>query len=267
MDEVRFGTQPFSDWFAHATVIPATLFADFVNIDPKTATMEMRGSWRDYKFSTASPVNDRERDSVGESHKSLDNLYYIQLLSNELPSLHFWSYADPIGNSGQMRHGLISKGTSACYDIEGENMISNIHINFNRLQNLPLRNGDPFESEQITNGDPKHSPKNSLACSKSPRSGKDQTIYRTRSDEDLPRRPYGRRRRPRTMHDSSYKPRRVEGEDRQEVKLKKRKKEQAKEEKTYKPDLASRITRASSDEDEEEVKVKEQELESLNRPA
>jgi hypothetical protein len=35
MDEVRFGTQPFSDWFAHATMIPATLFADFVNINPK----------------------------------------------------------------------------------------------------------------------------------------------------------------------------------------------------------------------------------------
>jgi hypothetical protein len=153
MDEVRFGTQPFSNWFAHATVIPATLFADFVNIDPKTATMEMRGSWRDCNFSTASPVNDRERDSVGESHKSLDNLYYIQLLSNELPSFHFWSYADPIGNSRQMCHGLISKGTSACYDIEGENMISNIHINFNRMQNLPLRNGYPFESEQVTNGD------------------------------------------------------------------------------------------------------------------
>jgi hypothetical protein len=145
MHEVRFGIQPFSDWFAHATVIRATIFADFVNINAKTTTMEMRGSWRDYKFLSAWPMNDRERDSVSESHKSLDNLCYIQLLRNEMPLFHFWSCADPIENGGQMRYGLISKGASACDDIEGEDMISNIHINFNRMQNLPLRDGNPFE--------------------------------------------------------------------------------------------------------------------------
>lgn len=206
MHEARNNVQPFSDWFLYATVIPATLFADFVKIDPKTATMELRGSWRDYNFSTASPEDDLERDSVSEHHKSLDNLYYIQLIRNELPSYHFWSYTDPIQNAGGMRHGLISKGAAACYDIEGENMISNVSTNFNRMQNLPLRNGDPMESEQITNGDPRHNRKNGRGRSRSPRSGNQETIYRTRSDENLPRLPRSTKRRA-IVHGKWVKPR------------------------------------------------------------
>ena len=207
MHQARHGI-PFSDWFVYATVIPARLFADFVLIDPKTATMELRGSWRDYNFSTASPEEDMEREDVREEDKSLDNLYYIQLLRNELPSYHFWSYTDPIQNGGHMRHGLIAKGASACYDIDGDDMISNIHINFNRLQNLPLRHGDPVESEQITNADPYYSPKKSRGRSKSPRNAKEQATIRRRSDDGLPGHRFTARRRPKTIHDSSYGPKR-----------------------------------------------------------
>jgi hypothetical protein len=206
MNEARHGIKPFSHWFVYATVIPAKLFADFVLVDPKTATMELRGSWRDYNFSTASPQDDLERDSVSEGDKSLDNLYYIQLLRNELPSYHFWSYTDPIQNGGEMRHGLISKGASACYNIDGDDMISNIYINFNRLQNLPLRHGDPRDSEQITNADPSHSPKRGRARSRSPRGMREQPDYRARSDEGLPRRYFRARRLPRTILDGSHKP-------------------------------------------------------------
>jgi hypothetical protein len=251
MQEARHGMD-FSDWFVYATVIPARLFTDFVNIDPKTATMELRGSWRDYNFSTASPAEDLDRDSVSEEDKSLDNLYYIQLLRNELPSYHFWSHTSPVEAGGEMRHGLISKGASACYDIEGDDMISNVHINFNRLQNLPLRNGDPLEPEQITNADPNYSPKRSRARSRSPRNAKEDTVYRTRNDENIPRRANKRRARPRTTHDSSFKLRKGEGDEPQEVRVAKRKRRQAKWEKAYKPELADRIRKAFSDEFEED---------------
>ncbi len=251
MNDARLGIS-FSDWFVHASVIPARLFADFVNIDPKTATMELRGSWRGYNFSTASPNDDLERDTVSERDKSLDNLYYIQLIRNELPSFHFWSYTDPIQNGGEMRHGLISKGATACYDIDGDDLISNVHINFNRLQNLPLRNADPLESEQITNADPNHSPKKGRGRSRSPRSGKEQRIYRTRSDEDLRRPRYRDRGRARTVHDSSFKSRKGEREEQQEVKLNKRKKRMAKDERTYKPESAARMSKVSLDVSEED---------------
>ena len=195
MNEAHNGIQPFSDWFIHATVIPARLLGNFVNIDPKTATMELRGSWRDYNFSTASPAEDFERDVVSEEDKSLENLYYIQLLRNELPSYHFWSYTDPIQNGGEMRHGLISKGAAACFDVDGQNLISNAHVSFNRLQNLPLRRGDPLESEQITNADPNHSPRMGRARSRSPPNANQQINYRTRSDEGFPHgRDKGRRK-------------------------------------------------------------------------
>ena len=183
MHEARHGIQPFSHWFAYASVIPARLFADFVNIDPKTATMELKGSWRDYNFSTASPQEDLERDDVREEDRTLDNLYYIQLIRNELPSYHFWSHKDPIQNGGEMRHGLISKGAAACYDVEGDDLISNVHFNFNRLQNLPLRNGDPLESEQITNTNLNPSRTKTRVRSRSPKIAEEQTIYRTRSDD------------------------------------------------------------------------------------
>lgn len=210
MTEVRFNMNPFSDWFEYATVIPATLFANFVNIDPKTATMELRGAWRDYNFSTASPADDSERNAVSEDHKSLDNLYYIQLLRNELPSYHFWSYADPIQTGGEMRHGLISKGALACYGIHGDNVISNIHVGFNRLQTLPLRTADSVESEQITNADPNHSPRKGRGRSRSPRKSPEQTPYRTRSEDDSRPQDYRARRRDMTKLDVSYRPKRGE---------------------------------------------------------
>ncbi len=251
MREARHRIKPFSHWFAHATVVPAKLLAEFVNIDPKTATMELRGSWRDYNYSTASPQEDLERDDVSEEHRSLDNLYYIQLLRNELPSFHFWSSTDPIGNEGEIRHGLIAKGAGACYDVEGNNLISNIHTNFNRLQNLPLRNSDPLESEQITNTDPKNSPQKNRARSRSPRGGNPQTIYRTRSDDDSSCPSHRARRRRRVIQDISYIPDPSQGKEKQEVKIRRRKKKVRGEE-AYKPDGVSRVSTATLNGSEEE---------------
>lgn len=249
MNEARHGVQPFSDWFSYANVIPARLFADFVNIDPKTATMELSGAWRDYNFSTASPQEDMERETVSEQDKSLDNLYYIQLLRNELPSYHFWSYTDPFQNGGQMRHGLISKGASACYDIEGDDMISNVDINFNRMQNLPLRHKDPTESEQITNIGPGRVPKEGRGRSRLPRPRGGQTLYRTRCDDDLPGRRNLTKRRLRTVQDKSYRPQREEGEEPQEVKLNKRKKKKVNEDQPYKPESTTRRKKSFSSSD------------------
>jgi hypothetical protein len=219
MQDARSG-DTFLEWFVYATVIPARLLANWVNIDPKTATMELKGSWRDYNFSTASPENDILRNHVTENDKSLDNLYYIQLLRNELPSYHFWSYTDPIPRSGQMRHGIIAKGASACYDIDGSNMITNVHLNFNRLQNLPLRRGDPAESERIRNRDPNYNRRRS----RSPRERDPNVRSRNWSYESLeqPRRSRARKRP--TAKDASYRPRKGSGEEPQEVKLNNRKK-------------------------------------------
>ncbi|KAF7509008.1 hypothetical protein GJ744_008403 [Endocarpon pusillum] len=252
MREARHRIEPFSHWFAYATVVPARLLAEFVNIDPKTATMQLRGSWREYNYSTASPQEDLERDDVREEHKSLDNLYYIQLLRNELPSFHFWSYTDPIGNTGEMRHGLIAKGASACYEVEGDNLVSNIHTNFNRVQNLPLRNSDPRESEQITNTDPNHSRQKSRARSRSPGGGKAQTTYRTRSDDDGPHSSHRARRRRRVIQDISYITKTGEGEEKQEVKINRRKKRKARDGEAYKPDLAARVSTATVNGSEED---------------
>lgn len=252
MREARQRTEPFSHWFAHATVVPARLLAEFVNIDPKTATMELRGSWRDYNYSTASPREDLERDDVREEDKSLDNLYYIQLLRNELPSFHFWSHADPIDITGKMRHGLIAKGAGACYDVEGHNLISNIHTSFNRLQNLPLRNSDSLESEQITNTDPNNSSRKSRTRSRSPRDGNAETNYRTRSDDGSSRPSRRPRRRRRVIQDISYIPDLVEGKEQQEMKTNKREKRKQRGEEVYKPDLAARVRRVTFDESEED---------------
>jgi hypothetical protein len=256
MNEARQGIKPFSDWFVYATVIPATLLGDFVNIEPKTATMELRGSWRDYNYSTASPESDFERDAVSEEDKSLGNLYYIQLIRNELPSYHFWSYTDPIQNGGEMRHGLISKGAAVCYDVDGNNLIRNAHVSFNRLQNMPLRNSDPLESEQITNADQRHDPRRSprrdRARSRSPRNPNEETIYRTRSDEGHPPRQFRSRKRTTVIHDSSYKPKRGEGEEPQKVKVNKRRKPKAKEEETYRPERVSSKMTALPDGSEED---------------
>jgi hypothetical protein len=208
MNEARSRIEPFSRWFVHATVTPARLFAEFVNIDPKTATMELRGSWRDYNFSTGSPIDDMESDSVAEVDKSLDNLYYIQLLRNELPSYHFWSHTDPIQNGGEMRHGLICKGVGACYDVEGGNVISDVGKYFNRLQNLPLRNANPSESEQIINTDPRRSSTRGRGRGRSPGDENDRPAYRNRSEEESSRPAYRVSRRPRAMHNTSQKPRR-----------------------------------------------------------
>lgn len=117
-----------------------------------------------------------------------------------------------------MRLGLIAKGAGACYDIDGDDMISNVHINFNRLQYLPLRNADPFDSEQITNADPYHSPKKRRERSRSPGGSRDQGTYRERGDVDQSKGRYQTRRPPRTIHDSSYKPMRGKEEEPQEVK-------------------------------------------------
>jgi hypothetical protein len=201
MNEARNGINPFSHWFVHATVIPARLLASFVNIDPKTATMELRGSWREYNFSTAEPIDDVAWDEVQEEDKSLDNLNYIQLLRNELPSYHFWSHSDPIQNGGEMRHGLIAKGAGACYAVDGDNLITNVHNNFNRLQTLPLRNANPLESEQITNTDPHHSPTRGRGRSRSPRHRNEQANYRSRCDEESSRRANRVSRRPRAILD------------------------------------------------------------------
>jgi hypothetical protein len=206
MNEARNKIEPFSRWFVHATVIPARLLADFVNIDPKTATMELRGSWRDYNFSTGSPVDDMESDSVSEVDKSLDNLYYIQLLRNELPSYHFWSHTDPIQNGGEMRHGLIGKGVSACYDVDGDNVISNVGKYFSRLQNLPLRNTNSHDSERITNTDPHQSPTRGRNRSRSPRGQNDGAIYRNRSEEASSRRAPRASRPPRATRDIPQQP-------------------------------------------------------------
>ncbi len=251
MHEARHGIKPFSEWFVYATVIPARLFGDFVNIDPKTATMELRGSWRDYNYSTASPENDIDREAVSETDKSLDNLYYIQLIRNELPSYHFWSYTDPVQNGGEMRHGLISKGAAACYDVDDNNLIRNAHFSFNRLQNLPLRSGDPLESEQITYADPRRSPRRSRGRSMSPRNAREANDYRTRSDEDTPpQRIRGRKRRT-IVHDRSYKPKRGELQEQQEVKVNKTNKRQTKDEETYKPVKEVRDRTPPSDESED----------------
>ena len=208
MNEARNRIEPFSRWFVHATVIPARLLADFVKIDPRTATMQLKGSWRNYNFSTGSPIDDMERDGVAELDKSLDNLYYIQLLRNELPSYHFWSHTDPIQNGGEMRHGLICKGAGACYDVNGNNVVSNVAKNFNRLQNLPLRNADPLDSERITNIDPHHSPKRGRdrGRSQSPRSENDRPTYRDRSEEKSSHRAYRVSSRLRAMRDTSQQP-------------------------------------------------------------
>jgi hypothetical protein len=116
-----------------------------------------------------------------------------------------------------MRHGLISKGASACYDIEGEDMISNIHINFNRMQICHYATEIPSNENRSPMETPNIARRRVVRAPKTPRSGKEQTICKTGSDEDLPCRPYRGRRRPRTIHDSYYK-------------LKKRKKKQTKEE-------------------------------------
>jgi hypothetical protein len=174
----------FFDWFKDANVIPARLLAEFVKIDPKTATMELRGSWRNYNFSTASPRRDADRSSVSDDDKCLDNLYYIQVLRNELPSYHFWSHKDPIQNDGVMRHGLISKGATACYDGNTKDNVI-MRTNFNSVQNLPLGPNDEKQSELITEANStQKSTEESPERSESPRPSAEKTVPGSREEDD-----------------------------------------------------------------------------------
>jgi hypothetical protein len=92
---------------------------------------------------------------VDEDDKSIDNLYYTQLLRKELRPYHFWSYGDPIENGGEMRHGLIPKGAPACYKIDGDNVISNVRTE-NQFNQGRQSTRIPLTAPGMNGQDPDH---------------------------------------------------------------------------------------------------------------
>ena len=213
-----------TDWFKYINVIPATVFNEFVKIDPQDATMELRGSMREYNYSTAEPEVMRTKShlfkGIPEHKRTMDNLYYVQLLRNELPSYHFWHEPGPIGPSGEFRDNIFELGPNACYKIKSKVGIRNINPNI-----LPSA--------------PAWAPSVGSSLVQRQASNRSQP-YPTVKPNVRPRktaRPLAARitRRQTSAGGEAYQPEPGEGDEPQEVRLNRRKRKSSGGKKAYKP--------------------------------